>query len=136
MRLPRIGGVLCELMHGVHDLWATRLTDVIEFTDGRAVAHVEGIRWLVEMGVEMLLDFGRNSLDLCVVKLGVVDDGVNESALGKFERAVAKTLDGHADVVSRMALVLDVKFEVEELGDGAGDGRVVGAKKNTPMAER
>ena len=131
MRLPRIGGVLCELMHGVHDLGATRLTDVIEFADGRAVAHVEGVRWLVEMGVEMLLDLGRNSLDLGVVELGVVDVGVNESALGKFERAVAETFDGNADVVSRMALVLDVESEVKELGDGGGDGRVVGAEKNT-----
>jgi hypothetical protein len=67
----------------------------------------------------------------CVVEFGVVDDGVDESVLGKFEQAVAKTLDGHANVVCRMALVFDVEFEVEEFGDGAGDGRVVGAKKNT-----
>ncbi len=64
MRLPRIGRVLRELMHGVHDLGATRLTDVVEFANGRAVAHVEGVRRLVEMGVEMLLDLGQNALFL------------------------------------------------------------------------
>ncbi len=95
MRLPWIGGVLCELMHGVHDLRATRLTDVIEFADGRAVAHVKGVRRLVEMGMKVLLDLGRNLFDLGVIELGVVNDGVDESASGKFKQAVAETFDGH-----------------------------------------
>ena len=34
-----------------------------------------------------------------------------------------------------MALVLNVEFEVEELGDGAGDGRVVGARKNSTVVD-
>ncbi len=113
MWLPRIRGVLGKLMHRVHYFRATRLADVVELADRGTVVQLESVRGFVEVGMKMLLYFCRDALDLGVVDVGIGDDGVDEGTLGELERAVAEALDGHANVVGRMALVLDVEIEID-----------------------
>ena len=58
------------------------MSDVVEFANRGSVIQLESVGWLVEVGMKMLLDFGRDTLDLGVIDFCVGDDGVDESALG------------------------------------------------------
>ena len=57
------------------------MTNVIELADGRTIAHLECIRWLVEVCVKILLNLGGYLFDFGIVQLGIIDDSVNESTL-------------------------------------------------------
>ena len=53
------------------------LSQIVDLADHGSVVEVQGERRLVKMGVQMLVDFGRNSLDFGVLEIRVLDDRVN-----------------------------------------------------------
>ncbi len=63
----------------------------------------------------MLLNLGRDPLNLGVIKFCVVDDGVDECTLREFKGSITEMLDGNADIIGRMALVFDVEIKVQKL---------------------
>ncbi len=89
------------------------MANVIEFAYCGSVVQLESVGWHVEVGMKMLLYFGRDFLDLGIIEFGVGNDGIDESALGELERSIAKAFDGDANVVGRVALVLNVETNVE-----------------------
>ena len=74
--------MVCEdskstLVRCIHDVRPGGLSQIVELAYHGSVVEVQGERRLVKMGMQMLVDFGRNSLDFGVLEIRVLDDRVN-----------------------------------------------------------
>jgi hypothetical protein len=69
--------VLGELVHCIHDVRPGGRSQIVELADHGSVVEVQGERRLVKMDMQMLVDFGRNSLDFGVLEIRILDDCVN-----------------------------------------------------------
>jgi hypothetical protein len=57
------------------------LSQIVELADHGLVVEVQGERRLVQMGMHMLVDLSRNSLDFGIFQISVLDDPVNQGTL-------------------------------------------------------
>ncbi len=68
--------VLGKLVRRIHDDRPGGLSQIVELAYHGSVVEVQGERRLVKMGMQMLVDFGWNSLDFGVYEIRVLDDRV------------------------------------------------------------
>jgi hypothetical protein len=61
----------------IHNVRPGGLSQIVELADHGLVVKVHGERRLVKMSMQMLVDFGRNSLDFGVLEIRVLDDRVD-----------------------------------------------------------
>ncbi len=72
------------------------------------------------MGMQMLVNLGRDSLDLWIIEIRIVDDSVNQDPLGWFNGAVFDALAIDSHVICWMTLIFDVEIEISQFGDDDG----------------
>ena len=77
MWFARIRRVLGKLVHCIHDVRPDGLSQIVELAYHGSVVEVQGERRLVKMGMQMLIDFGQNSLDFEVLEIRLLDDRVD-----------------------------------------------------------
>ena len=64
-------------MRSIHDVRPGGLSQIVEFINHGPVVEIQGERSLVKMGMQMLVDFSRDSLDFGVLEIHVLDDRVD-----------------------------------------------------------
>ena len=77
MWFAQIRRVLCELVRHIHDVRPGGLSQIVELANHGLVVEVQGEGRLVKMGMQMLADFGQNSLDFGVLEIRILDDRVD-----------------------------------------------------------
>ncbi len=105
-------------MSSIHDVRTSGLSQIIQFTNHRTVVEVE-VEWRrILEGMEQDRDRGWDRLSLDVHQSYVSNDRVYQGALGKLIGSVLELLDVDSDIVSEMALILDVQPRILDFADG------------------
>ncbi len=105
-------------MSSIHDVRTSGLSQIIQFTNHRTVVEV-GVEWRrILEGMEQDCNLGWDRLSLDVRQSYVSNDRVNQGALGKLIGSVLELFDVDSNVVSRMALIFDVRPRILEFADG------------------
>jgi hypothetical protein len=75
-------------------------------------------------------NLGWNRFGLDISQSNVLDDGTNESALGKFIGSILGFLNVDSDIVSWVALVFNVEASILNVTDGLNELLIIGSKEN------
>ncbi len=106
--LPWVRGILGDLMGHVHDVWLGPLGQVVELPNGRSVVEIQVKEGFICKRMKGEQYLGWDRLCLGIGESNVLDDGINEGALGELVGSILGAFDVDSDIVGGVALVLDV----------------------------
>ncbi len=105
-------------MSSIIDVRTSGLSQIIQFTNHRTVVEVE-VEWRrILEGMEQDRNFGWDRLSLDVRQSYISNDRVYQGMLGKLIGSSLELLDVDSNIVSGMALILDVQPRILDFMDG------------------
>ncbi len=117
-------------MSSIHDVRTSGLSQIIQFTNHRTVVEVV-VEWrCILEGMDQDRDLGWDRLSLDDRQSYVSNDRVDQGTLGKLIGSVLELLDVYSDIVSGMALILDVQPRILDFADGGLELFIVLTKKD------
>jgi hypothetical protein len=108
MSLPWVRGVLGNLMGCLNDVQPGCLGQVVELPDGQSVVEIQVKGRFARQRVKAEQYLGWDRLHLGIGESKVLDDRIDEGALGELVGSILGAFDVDSDIVGGVALVLDV----------------------------
>jgi hypothetical protein len=99
------------LIWSIHDVRTSSLSQVVKVAYHRPVVEVNIKHMFILECTESKRDLSWNGFGLGVAESYVLNDGFNQSTLGKFIGAVAKFLDADSHIICWVALILNVESQ-------------------------
>jgi hypothetical protein len=129
MWLPWASKELGDLVHSIHGIWASGLSQVVQLAHNRVVVEIKIKRRSIFVSMEQLSNFFWDRLSLGIIQANILDDGVNKSLLSEFIGSVLHLLNVHTNIIGWMTLILNVETCFLDITNGCLEFLIIWSKK-------